>query len=870
MSQTQLDFSGLAFYAVLFYRFILRHLLGQPLRSVLTVLGIMLGVGILLAMNLANQTVLSHFKETVNLVSGKAALVVRSDSMPELDERTIQKLFWVRALGVEIQPVLEGTVTRQGKVPEVIQVLGLNLLDPRVYAQYGVLISPRPNDGEGEVSGMNMALFSRGHGILGEKLKNNMDGLNVWVNETSTSIQPVGFLEKEGLGKAYSGQLILMDLAVAQDFLGQNGKVTRLDLILPPWVSVEPLKGLLQNAVPDGVTVERPTQRGEQVEKMVRSFQSNLTAVSFIALLVGMFLIYNTMSVSVLRRRPEIGILRALGLPSRGIFLLFVGEALTLGVVGSLLGIGLGLLLAKGALASVSQTVEALYLSQSATEIQITWPEMLVAFLLGIGMTLLGALPPVWEATQVPPAEATRRRSEEIQAVQIAPFWGLLGLVCLGISVWAALQPPVGELPLFGYFSALMVVLGAALLSPFVMGWILDAFAKVFQRQGALIPLLSVLNLKGALGRSAVAVASLMVGIAMMVSLALMIFSFRGTVIDWVNQSFRAEILAKPASRMTGKVTGKLAPEVIQKIQASPDVMATGEFYEFPMVYQGSPTHLGIWNTEVLLKYGDLTFLDGSSMEVVQKRLETKPSVFVTESFAVRQGLKTGDQVVLSTPTGKKTLPIQGVFYDYTSDQGYIILPRHLYRQYYQDDAVSDLAIFLKPGLDPEVARTKLVSRLGENHQVLMTTQSEVKAEVLRIFDQTFSITYALHAIAIVVAVLGIMNTLFAQVLESRRDFGILRYVGASRLQIRQMVLIQAAILAFSGCMAGFLLGGALSILLIEVINKQSFGWSVRFAMDGWFILEAFVLVMATALISALLPARVAETFPLAEVIRTE
>jgi putative ABC transport system permease protein len=412
--------------------------------------------------------------------------------------------------------------------------------------------------------------------------------------------------------------------------------------------------------------------------------------------------------------------------------------------------------------------------------------------------------------------------------------------------------------------------LGAALLSPFLMGWILDAFSAVFQGTGALIPLLSVSNLKGALGRSSVAVASLMVGIAMMVSLALMIFSFRGTVIDWVNQTFRAEILAKPASRITGKVTGKLAPEVIQKIRASSDVMATGEFYEFPLSYQGSPTHLGIWNTEVLLKYGDLTFLDGNTMADVQKRLESEPSVFVTESFAVRQGLHTGDKVVLSTPTGQKTLPIQGVFYDYTSDQGYIILPRGLYREYYQDDAVSDLAIFLKPGVNAETARSKLASALGEKHQVLMTTQGEVKAEVLRIFDQTFSITYALHAIAIVVAVLGIMNTLFAQVLESRRDFGILRYVGASRLQIRQMVLIQAAILAFCGCMAGFLLGGALSVLLIEVINKQSFGWSVRFAMDGWFILEAFVLVMVTALISALLPARVAETFPLAEVIRTE
>jgi putative ABC transport system permease protein len=361
-----------------------------------------------------------------------------------------------------------------------------------------------------------------------------------------------------------------------------------------------------------------------------------------------------------------------------------------------------------------------------------------------------------------------------------------------------------------------------------------------------------------------------MVGIAMMVSLALMIFSFRGTVIDWVNQSFRAEILAKPASRMTGKVTGKLAPEVIRIIQASPDVKATGAFYEFPLVYQGSPTHLGVWNTDVLLKYGDLTFVDGRSMADVQKRLNAEPSVFVTESFAVRQGLKAGDRVRLSTPSGKKSLPIQGVFYDYTSDQGYIILPRPLYRQYYRDDAVSDLAIFLKPGVNPETARTKLVEHLGEKHQVLMTTQGEVKAEVLRIFDQTFSITYALHAIAIVVAVLGIMNTLFAQVLESRRDFGILRYVGASRLQIRQMVLIQAGILAFCGCVAGFILGGALSVLLIEVINKQSFGWSVRFAMDGWFLLESFVLVMLTALISALLPARVAETFPLAEVIRAE
>jgi putative ABC transport system permease protein len=858
--------------SAILFRYILRHLGQNAIRTGLTVLGITLGVAILLAIHLANQSVLAQFRASIDTVTGKANLVVRSQSVPDFPESVLPAIRWVWLTGGTFSPVLEQTGTipgPDGQSGEVVQLVGLNFLSQNNVETHWIDLQKAPQD--------PLAILQPRAAFVGAELARTL-GLSqapigtrflLLINDRQESLTLAGILSDKGLGGAYSGNLVVMDLDGLQQLVGQPETISRIDLVVPEPL-VEPIRQKLVGDLSPALTAERPAQRGQQVENMIRSFQYNLTALSFIALLVGMFLIYNTMSISVLRRRQEIGTLRAIGASKAQVFGLFGLEVGVLGLVGTLAGIGLGIGLAQAALSSVSQTVEALYVTQTVQQITIDPLSLLIVGLLGVGLTLLAALPPLMEAASVPPAEATRRRSEETRLESRAPWLAAAGLVLWAIALWAARQPAVGGLPLYGYLAALLAVLGGALVMPILLRGLLAGLAPLVRHLLGLEGHLARLMVQGALGRSAVAVASLMVGIAMMISLAVMIGSFRNTVITWVNQTFKADLLVKPAARLTSKVTSQLSPQVVATIAQTPGVAAVDRFYEAPITIQGQLTNLGVGDLEVLTERGNLQFVDNVSSKTVYQRLQQLGGVMVTENFALKTGLDRGDQLTIPTPSGPVTLTIEGVYYDYASEQGYVILPRPLYRRYFKNDPVTDLAVYLDPGTDAEVVRREILQRVGPGRQLILSTQQEIKQEVLRIFDNTFSITYALHFIAIAVAILGVMNTLFAMVLESRREFGILRYVGASQPQIKRIVLYQAGLLGLFGNLTGLGMGLILSLLLIHVINKQSFGWTVQFSLEPLFLLQSFVIVMVTALLSGAIPARLAAQLPAPEVIREE
>jgi putative ABC transport system permease protein len=279
---------------------------------------------------------------------------------------------------------------------------------------------------------------------------------------------------------------------------------------------------------------------------------------------------------------------------------------------------------------------------------------------------------------------------------------------------------------------------------------------------------------------------------------------------------------------------------------------------------------LATGNLDALAKYGKLLYIHGEDPHQVVAAMRGRPAVLATESFALRFNRKTGDWIVLDTPTGRHRVQIVGVYYDYASEQGYLVLPRHLYQQYYGNDRVSNVALYLKPGTDPVAIRSKLLQSLGRSGRVNITTNRELRQEVLRIFDNTFSITYALHLIAIAVALLGVLNTLIALVLESRRDFGILRSLGATRQTIQRVVMAQALILGMLGNLTGLGVGFLLALLLINVINRQSFGWTIQWVTPWIFLLQSFGLVLLSSAVAGWLPAQMAARMPAPQALREE
>jgi putative ABC transport system permease protein len=849
----------------LFWRLNGRDLLRNKLRTVLTVLGITLGVAILLAIHLANGTALNRFRESIDLVSGRSNLQIRATDQPTFPYGSVNGLQALALTNASFTPVLEEVAVWPAAPHDVLQIVGVDMLADRAFHSYEWRFEGKPKD--------PFEIFRPGQVYIGERLA-RAKGLRVgasfelMINDSRQRLVVSGILAAQGLGKAYSGNIILMDIGAAQALFRLPGRISHVDLIVPE-SALEDVQFSLKHSLPGSLVAEKPARRGERVEQMLRSYRSNLTALSFIALLVGMFLIYNTMSVTVVRRRPEIGILRALGASRKLIFGLFMTEAACLGLTGTLLGLGLGVLLGGGAVQAVSQTVQMLYTGQPVTGLEVS-PEVLgMAFLLGVGLTLLAALPPVMEAASVQAAEATRRATYESRVRRLSPQLALLGLALLGLSWPVSQQPPIFDFPVLGYLATLLMIFGTAATIPWTVHRGLPTLIPLLKPLG-IEGKLAVLSLRGALGRTAVAVASLMIALGMLVSLTVMIASFRQTVVAWVNQSLQADLWIQPAARTVSRFSGNIDSALPGAIARLPGVQTVDPFVEFPFEFRGKLTNLAAGSMDTLARREDLRFVDGRDARPILSRLKREAGLLATESFGRRYNVKAGDILTLTTPTGVHRLRLEGLYYDYSSERGYLVMPRWLYQRLYGNDAVTSIAVWLQPDEDEEAARQRIYRLLGPKASLTIRTNRELRHEVLRIFDNTFAITYALQGIALTVAILAIMNTLFTLVLEGRRDFAILKYLGASATRIRKLVLIQAGLLGLLGNLFGMSLGAALSYVLIYVINRQSFGWTVQVHIPWDFIVGTFVTVLLVAVFSGLAPARLATRTLAPEALRQE
>lgn len=847
----------------LFQRFIWRDVRKNWMRTGLTVSGIALGVCVLLAISLANHTALSKFKETINLVSGKANLEIYSATTPFMDPDVLDNLDWLHAIGGKFAPLIRETVVVNSPEQRVAEFIAIDMLGDADFKTY--------SDGNADSSG-SYQLFNSREVLIGSRLaaqENLHSGstFSILVDDKPQLLKVCGVLSAAGLGGVYSGNLIVADMSVAQQVLRLSGRISSVQIIVPEEKLPE-IEAKLRQQLPTSLGVARPTQRGEQVAKMTRSFEYNLLALTFIALMVGMFLIYNTMTISVIRRRPEIGMLRAMGVQRAQIQALFLLEAVGFGLAGSVLGVTLGLLMSSAALKAVAGTFQHFYFQDPVETVQFAPQVLLVALLAGIFLTVAASLPPIHEATTVSAAEATRRASYDTKFSRATPALAIGSLILFVAGLWCATQPAVFDFPVFGYLSAGCIIVAAAMILPMVLKLVLPLLGKLLQSVVGFEGMFAARSLEGSLGRTAVAVASLMIGIAMMISLGIMIGSFRRTVVVWIDQTLQADLWMQSAARAAGSRMSRLDEKVIAAVEKIPGVAAVDGFSDVPYQYQGEATNLGAGDVPVVKNYGHLMFTSGESNAAVVGRMGDHDAI-VSETLAIRKNIHQGDTLSLGTPKGPYSVTVQGIYYNYASDLGYIVIPRSVYRTLFADRTISNCAIYLQKGADPQVVREQ-IERVLPSALLSVRTTGELRKEAVKIFDRTFSITYALHTIAIIISMLAVTNSLYAITLESRREFGVLRYMGTHAGQIRRIVLAEAGILGITGNIGGVILGFALSLLLIFVINRQSFGWTIQFSMPYDFILQASTLVLAASMLAGVLPAKMAARTLSPSVVRDE
>ncbi|MGC3991158.1 MAG: FtsX-like permease family protein [Chthoniobacteraceae bacterium] len=575
-----------------------------------------------------------------------------------------------------------------------------------------------------------------------------------------------------------------------------------------------------------------------------------------------MFLIYNTVSATVVRRRLEIGILRAVGATRGEVQALFLGEAMLFGVVGVVLGWGGGVLLSKLLLGAVARTISSLYLLVSVDRGFLSMAQFALSGVFGLGAVLLAAWQPSYEASRLPPVQALLPGT----ARQEARGWGrasawiggamlLLGggLAWLALTRWA----------IAGFGAALCVQVGFAFFAAQAVrlsSWL----ARMIWRRGILLRLVFA-SLARFLRRNAVTVAALSAAVAMMVSVSVMIFSFRSTVNVWINRSIVADLFLSPASNETVGLQAFVPEAVREWWKHQPAVEALETLRELPVTVNGATQQLAVVSSA---NRRDLQFIGGHAPEKMARFFAG--DVLVTESYARRHHVSDGDQLSIATPQGLRAFTVAGVYYDYSRDEGLVVMNREVFNRLWNDPRIESLAIYLRPGTDAPQLQRDFLARFDRNGEFVVYSNAELRTRIFQVFDQTFAVTNVLRFIAVIVAITGIFLSVTSLVSERTREIGVLRAIGASLGQLRGLLLAEAASLGFIASLLGLLSGLVLAFLLTGVINPAFFGWTIPLRLPWLLLLATPLWIVPLAAAAAWWPARQASRIKIAEAVRFE
>ena len=826
-------------------------------------LGVALGVAVALAIYQANEGVLQSFSASLDHVAGKTRLEV-SAGETGFDEMWFSRIAGIPGVG-HAAPIVQAITPVVGRPGEVLLVLGVDVFGDAGVREYrgptAALTDPLRLLTDPDA----ILLTAHYAGLYGLRVG---DPIRLLTPTGPRRFVVQGLLADQGAALAMDGRFAVLDIASAQMAFGKLGRLDRVDLVPEPGADPGHVAAALRAMLPSDLVVERPEARNAQVERMLGSFQLNLFVLSLIALFVGAYLVYNTMSVWVVRQRSQIGILRGLGVSRSGILLAMSGEGALIGLAGSLLGLGLGLVLTRATLAMVSRTVSSLYAFVRPGPVEAPAALILEAILLGTGMSLLSSFLPALEATNLSPRETLAAASRERRHRPWVLAGG--GAVLLLSAYGLAQLGPVRGRPLFGYGASLALLLGTTLLCPTALLALQRSLGPALTRARLLGGRLAAGNLGRGLRRNAVTVGAMVVGLAMLVSVSTMIHSFRRTVEVWVDQTIRADLYLSQASRLVKGADTRLPADVLATVRHVPGVAEADGFRSLHVNDgQGGTFVLGAGDFGLMARRGRLLFRRGdSSSTLLQARGHDQ--VIVSETFAERYRLAEGDEVVVRSPGHTLRLRIAGVYYDYTTDGGLLVMDRNLFRRLWQDPWLNSVVIYLDPGIDPEAVREAILERLSGRDSLVILSNRGLKQRILEIFDQTFAITYGLEAIALLVAVLGVLNALLASTIERTREIGILRSVGFGRVGILRSILWEAGLMGGLANLLGTLSGLGLSLILIHVINKQSFGWTIQFSFPGWLLAEYALLTLGASLAAGLFPAWRASRLPIAEAVRYE
>lgn len=821
-----------------------RVLTHHPWQLALAVIGIALGVATVVAVELATGATDRAFHYSAETLQGRATHQVIGGSAG-LDESLYVRLRLTTTPAAA--PVLEAYGTVQG---EILHLLGI---DPLAEGALNVEGGPHP-----AFSGLDEATVTRlvtePRTVLASQRL--VQRLGLVVHEPFTlmlagrthRLTLIGVLE----GAQVPENLLVADIATAQELTDLVGRLSWIDLILP---NDPALEARVRALLPQDAELIGAGTRTQALARLTEGFEINLTALSGLALIVGMFLIYNTVTFTVLRRRHLIGTWRLLGVTARETFQVVLGEAAVLGLIGTLLGLGAGVILGQGLVGLVSRTINDLYFVLTVTDMPVPPGSLVKGLLLGLGTSLVAALIPALEASGGTARSALSRATLEGRVGRLAPRLTLTSMALVATAI--ALLVATHKSLVAGFAALSTLVLGLTLMVPQAVGGMSRLATHMARRN---ILRLALRGISATLSRTGIAVAALMLAVTTTVGVELMVKSFRHAVADWLNTVLRADIYVSVPGLGPNHTGAGLDPGLIERITHLPAIagLTTGRSVR----------------VESASGLVEVFAVDQSHRQNLSYRLKAEgpntwegffqgQGVLVSEPLAFYQGLHIGDRISLRTDSGMRPLPVLGVYTDYESGPGKVLMHRALYDQLWQDRAIDALGLFLAPGMNTQDVIAVL--RTMTDQPLTLYANRELYHLSLAIFDQTFTITEVLRILALVVAGVGILSAFMALSLERAREIAILRATGFTRAGITGLITLQSG---FLGLMAGLIalpVGILLSLVLIEVINRRAFGWSMELVIDPGTLGLAVGLAVTAAVLAGLYPAlRMARTAPAA------
>jgi putative ABC transport system permease protein len=584
---------------------------------------------------------------------------------------------------------------------------------------------------------------------------------------------------------------------------------------------------------------------------MIQAFDVNLRALSLLALIFGMFLIYNAVTFSVVQRRDLLGRLRTIGVTRAEVLRLVLSEAAWIGLAGSAAGLGLGVLLARGLVRMVTRTINDLYFTVSVEGMALEPLLVMKAAGLGVGATVIAALPPALEAARAEPRLTTLRSISEERTRRRVPWAAALGLALAGLG-WTALE--LSERSLGASFAALALILsGLALLTPAGAVATVRLARPAVRVVAGTIGLVASRGVVASLSRTAPAIAALAVAVSVTVGLGVMIESFRGTLARWLDTTLRADVYVSLPGPTASRATGTLPPGLADAVVGHSAVAAHSTYRGIDVLEESGGYRMVFLDLDARGEDA-FDFLRGDAASIM-RAFQQGAGVLVSEPFAFRRGFVEGDSVDIPTPAGSQRLRILGVFRDYGSDQGALMVDRAVYDRFFDDPGVTSLALFLEPGADSERVVADLLALVPEGRTVIARTHDTLRAASLDVFDRTFQVTAVLRLLAFIVAFVGVLSALMALELERARELGVMRAWGLTPADLRKLVVTQTGLIGFVSGVLAVPMGIVLSAVMIFVVNRRSFGWTLEMQIGPEVLAQALGLALVGALLAGIYPA---------------